>query len=195
MESDEDELLVQALDEVEQWLAVPVDDENLHVTKEQTTWLRILGEFLSQQKVYCEHTQGQWRTLLCACYRHRSWPAPGRFEQQGAGQVDQKVSTASQQSRYDSLGRNRTPAGSYGSPGSSHFNFQLHQTKTLSGKACGPNQSSVCDSWHKCANCRKLLCSMNEQDKHWRRYSECPSCHETTNLNQHQCFVQIPTDP
>ena len=30
--------------------------------------------------------------------------------------------------------------------------FQLHQTKTLSGKACGPNQSSVCDSWNKYAN-------------------------------------------
>ena len=33
MESDEDELLVQALDEVEQWLAVPMDDENLHLTE------------------------------------------------------------------------------------------------------------------------------------------------------------------
>ena len=73
--------------------------------------------------------------------------------------------------------------------------FQLHQTKTLGGKACGPNQSSVCDSWHKCANCRKLLRSMNEQDEHRCGYSECPSCHETTDLNHHQCFVQIPTDP
>ena len=72
--------------------------------------------------------------------------------------------------------------------------FQLHQTKTLSGKACGPNQSLVCDSWHKCASCRKLLRSMNEQDEHRCRYSECLSCHETTDLNQHQCFVQIPTD-
>ena len=33
MESDEDELLVQALDEVERWLAVPMDDESLHVTE------------------------------------------------------------------------------------------------------------------------------------------------------------------
>ena len=33
MESDEDELLVQALDEVERWLAFPMDDENLHVTE------------------------------------------------------------------------------------------------------------------------------------------------------------------
>ena len=73
--------------------------------------------------------------------------------------------------------------------------FQLHQTKILSGKACGPNQSSVCESWHKCANCRKLLRSMNEEDKHRCGYSECPSCHETTDLNQHQCFVQVPTDP
>ena len=73
--------------------------------------------------------------------------------------------------------------------------FQLHQTKTLSGKACGPNQSLVCDSWRKCANCIKLLSSMNEQDEHRCGYSECPSCHETTDLNQHQCFVQVPTDP
>ena len=33
MESYEDELLVQALDEVERRLAVPMDDENLHVTE------------------------------------------------------------------------------------------------------------------------------------------------------------------
>ena len=33
MESDDDELLVQALDKVEQWLAVPMDDEHLHVTE------------------------------------------------------------------------------------------------------------------------------------------------------------------
>ena len=67
--------------------------------------------------------------------------------------------------------------------------FQLHQTKTLSGKACGPDQSLVCNLWHKCANCQKLLCSMNKQDEHRCGYSECPSCHETTDLNQHQCFV------
>ena len=56
--------------------------------------------------------------------------------------------------------------------------FQLHQTKNLSGKACGPNQSSVCDSWHKCANYRKLLRSINEQDVHRCGYGECPSFHE-----------------
>ena len=35
MDSDADELLVQALDEVEQWLAVPMDDESLHLTEHQ----------------------------------------------------------------------------------------------------------------------------------------------------------------
>ena len=33
LREDEDELLVQALDEVEQWLAVPMDHEHLHVTE------------------------------------------------------------------------------------------------------------------------------------------------------------------
>ena len=45
MESDEDELLVQALDEVEQWLAVPMDDENLQslsIGKGYTTIVRPL---------------------------------------------------------------------------------------------------------------------------------------------------------
>ena len=36
---------------------------------------------------------------------------------------------------------------------------------------------------------------MNEQDEHRCGYSECSLCHEATDLNQHQCFVQIHTDP
>ena len=56
--------------------------------------------------------------------------------------------------------------------------FQLHQTKSLSEKACGNKQSSVCDSWHKYADCQKLLRSMHEQNEHRFGYSECPSCQE-----------------
>ena len=35
---------------------------------------------------------------------------------------------------------------------------------------------------------------MNELDEH-SGYSECPSCHETADLNLHHCFVKVPTDP
>ena len=46
-----------------------------------------------------------------------------------------------------------------------------------------------------CGQCLKPYNQQGEQDEHWCGNSECPSCHKTTDLNQHQCFVQVPAYP